>query len=49
MEMPVPGGLLRPGSNLIEIDASPRLPIYQDSRARFESLQFRHIRLVTDS
>jgi hypothetical protein len=38
--------LLQPGRNVIEIVASPRLPVYQDSRAHFESLQFRNLRLM---
>jgi len=49
VEIPVPPGLLRSGVNAIEIGSSPRLPVYHDGRAHFESLQFRHIRLVTDS
>ena len=47
-EMQVPAALLRSGVNTIEIRSSPRLPVYQYSRARFESLQFRHIRLAKD-
>lgn len=47
VEMPVPTGLLRPGVNILEIESSPRLPVYQDSRAQHESLQFRHLRLTT--
>jgi hypothetical protein len=46
-EMPVPAALLRPGVNILEIRSSPRLPVYHDNRAHFESLQFRHIRLTT--
>jgi hypothetical protein len=42
----VPAGVLRPGLNLIEVLDSPRLPVYQDAHAAFESLQFRHLRLV---
>ena len=42
----VPPELLRPGRNDIEIAASPRLPLYQDGRAHFESLQFRNLRLM---
>ena len=42
----VPSDVLRPGLNVIEVADSPRLPVYQDSHARFESLQFRNIRLV---
>jgi hypothetical protein len=49
LEIPVPPGILRPGVNIIEIESSPRLPVYQDDRAHFESLQFRYVRLVTDS
>lgn len=48
VEMVVPSDLLRTGVNTLEIWSSPRLPVYQDGRARFESLQFRHLRLVTD-
>jgi hypothetical protein len=47
--MPVPTQLLQPGVNLIEIRSSPRLPQYQDKHAHFESLQFRHLRLVPES
>jgi len=42
----VPLGLLRLGRNVIEIAASPRLRVYQDGHAHFESLQFRHLLLV---
>ena len=49
VKMPVPADLLRPGVNILEIQSSPRLPVYQDGRARFESLQIRHVRLTTDS
>lgn len=42
----VPPEVLRPGRNVIEIAASPRLPVYQDGHAQFESLQFRNLRLV---
>jgi hypothetical protein len=45
-EMPVPARLLHPGVNLIEIRSSPRLSMYQDRHAHFESLQFRHLRLA---
>jgi hypothetical protein len=45
--MPVPAVLLRPGVNTLEVRSSPRLPVYHDSRAQFESLQFRHVRLTT--
>ena len=44
----IPAALLRPGVNTIEIRSSPRLPVYQDGSAHFESLQFRHIRLARD-
>jgi hypothetical protein len=47
LEMPVAADLLQPGVNTIEIRSSPRLPVYQDERARFESLQLRHVRLTT--
>jgi len=47
VEMPVPPDSLRPGVNTIEISSSPRLPVYQDRHARFESLQFRNLRLVS--
>jgi len=46
-EMSVPASLLQPGLNTLEIRAGPRLPAYQDATARFESLQIRHVRLVT--
>jgi hypothetical protein len=46
-EMPVPTAFLHPGANIIEIRSSPRLPVYQDGSAHFESLQLRHIRLAT--
>jgi hypothetical protein len=49
IEIAVPSGVLRPGVNVVEIEASPRLPVYQDDRAHFESLQFRNLRLFTDS
>jgi len=44
-ELIVPPGVLRPGLNTLEISNSPRLPVYQGSRVRFESLQFRNVRL----
>jgi hypothetical protein len=47
VDMPVPAGLLQPGVNTVEVRAAPRLPAYQDASAHFESLQIRHIRLVT--
>jgi hypothetical protein len=46
VEMPVPADLLRPGVNILEIGSSPRLPVYQDGRAHFESLQLRNLRLT---
>jgi hypothetical protein len=49
IEMPVQSSLLRSGVNTIEIHSSPRLPVYQNGNGRFESLQFRHVRLTTDS
>jgi hypothetical protein len=48
VEMTVPGAYLRPGVNALEIRASPRLPVYQVGQARYESLQFRNLRLTTD-
>jgi hypothetical protein len=47
--MRVPAQLLQPGVNLVEIRTSPRLPLYQDKHAHFESLQFRHLRLTPES
>ena len=47
VEMEVPGAYLQPGLNAVEISSSPRLPVYQDNHARFESLQVRNVRLVT--
>jgi hypothetical protein len=47
--MSLPASLLRTGVNTIEIRSSPRLPVYQVSQGRFESLQFRHLRLLRDS
>jgi hypothetical protein len=44
-EIPVPAGLLRRGVNVVEIESGPRQPVYQDSHARYESLQFRNMRL----
>ena len=44
----VPAALLRSGVNTLEIQSGPRLPVYQSGRARFESLQVRHVRLTTD-
>ena len=49
VEMAVPASLLQTGVNTIELRASPRLPVYQAGRARFESMQFRDLRLVRDS
>jgi hypothetical protein len=45
VEMPVATGMLQPGVNTIEVRSSPRLPVYQDTNARYESLQLRHVRL----
>lgn len=45
-EMRIPAEFLQPGLNTIEIRSSPRLPVYQDGRARYESLQIRHVRLA---
>jgi hypothetical protein len=45
VEIPVPASLLRPGVNFIEVGSSPRQAVYQDSRARYESLQLRNVRL----
>jgi hypothetical protein len=42
----VPPNGLAAGLNLIEVLDSPRLPIYQDAHASFESLQFRNLHLV---
>ena len=47
-EMQFPASLLRPGVNTLEVHSGPRLPVYQSGRARFESLQFRHVRLTRD-
>lgn len=44
-ELIVPPGVLRSGLNTLEISNSPRLPVCQGSRVRFESLQFRNVRL----
>jgi hypothetical protein len=46
-EMQFPAAILRPGVNTIEIRSSPRLPVYHDGRAHFESLQFRNLQLTT--
>jgi hypothetical protein len=46
VEISLPAELLQPGVNTLEIRSSPRLPVYQDRRAHFESLQFRHLRLT---
>jgi hypothetical protein len=48
VEIPVPAKLLQSGVNTLEIQSSPRLPVYQDEHARYESLQIRHMRLITD-
>jgi hypothetical protein len=42
----VPPGALHQGLNVIEVLDSPRLPVYQDAHAAFESLQFRYLRLA---
>jgi hypothetical protein len=42
----VPSRALASGLNVIEVLDSPRLPVYQDAHASFESLQFRNLRLV---
>jgi hypothetical protein len=42
----VPSTLLRPGLNTLQIGSSPRLPVYQEDRAHFESLQLRNIHLT---
>jgi hypothetical protein len=44
--MTVPAGVLQQGLNEIEVWGSPRLPVYQDHHATFESLQFRSLRLL---
>jgi len=46
VDIMVPSTVLRPGLNILQIGSSPRLPVYQDDRARFESLQFRNIHLT---
>lgn len=45
VEIPVPASLIQPGVNLIELGSSPRPTVYQDSHARYESLQLRNVRL----
>lgn len=45
-EMTVPPGVLREGVNTLEVHLSPRLPVHQVSHVRFESLQFRNLRLM---
>ena len=45
----IPAGVLVQGRNVLEIRASPRLPVYQDAHARYESLQFRNVSLVRAS
>ncbi len=49
VEMSVPAQFLRPGVNTVEVWSSPRLPVYQDRRALYESLQFRHLHLINGS
>ena len=46
-EIQIPAAILRPGVNTLEIRSSPRLPVYHDGRAHFESLQFRNLQLTT--
>jgi hypothetical protein len=48
-ELTVPPGVLQPGLNVIEVQSSPRLPVYHGAHARFESLQFRNVRLTPGS
>jgi hypothetical protein len=43
----VPPDTLQSGLNVIEVLDSPRLPVYQDGHASFESLQFRNLRLIS--
>ncbi|HIQ05311.1 MAG TPA: hypothetical protein EYH31_06395 [Anaerolineae bacterium] len=43
--MTVPAGVLHTGVNHIEVLLSPRLPAYQDKHARYESMQFRNVRI----
>jgi len=45
-ELSVSPGVLLPGLNVIEVQLSPRLPVYHGGHVRFESLQFRGIRLA---
>jgi hypothetical protein len=45
-ELSVPAGVLQQGPNVIEVRLSPRLPVYHGATARFESLQFRNVRLT---
>ncbi|MBN1657925.1 MAG: hypothetical protein JXA93_05960 [Anaerolineae bacterium] len=49
VELQVPAEILQPGTNTIEIESAPRLPVYQDRNAHFESLQIRHVHLATGS
>ena len=46
IELSIPAVLLQPGANIVEIRSSPRLPVYQNGNGRFESLQFRNVRLT---
>jgi hypothetical protein len=48
-ELSVPPGVLQPGLNVIEVQLSPRLPVYHGGHVRFESLQFRGILLALAS
>ena len=41
----VPAGVLRPGRNTLRFQVSRRQPLYQDDWARWESIQFRNVRL----
>jgi len=49
VELPVPAAMLQPGANTLVVESSPRLPVYQDRSAQFESLQIRHVRLASDA
>ena len=42
----VPPDVLRQGPNVIDVQLSPRLPVYHGAAARFESLQLRNVRLT---
>ena len=45
-ELNVPPVVLQQGLNVIEVQSSPRLPVYHSGPVRFESLQFRNVRLT---